>query len=53
MLPVGKIIYRKLQSSVDEKYFSVFSNIGTLVLLGISVLYVVTSTYNPFIYFQF
>ena len=53
MLPVGRIIYWNLQSSVDEKYFSVFSNIGTLVLLGTSVLYVVTSTYNPFIYFQF
>lgn len=53
MLPVGRIIYWKLQSSVDEKYFSVFSNIGTLVLLGTSVLYVATSTYNPFIYFQF
>lgn len=33
--------------------FALLENTVTLLLLGISVLYVVTGTYNPFIYFQF
>lgn len=53
MLPLGKAFYRKLQQKLSEQIFSVLSNLGTLLMFGICVLYVVTSTYNPFIYFQF
>lgn len=53
MLPAGKWIYRKLQRRLSERVFSVLGNLGTLLLFGVCVLYVVTGTYNPFIYFQF
>lgn len=38
---------------MPEAAFTVLENTGALVLFGISALYVVTGTYNPFIYFQF
>ena len=53
MLPIGKWLYRKLQRELPDGIFTMISNAGTLCLLGVSILYVVTSTYNPFIYFQF
>ena len=52
-LPIGKHLYYKIKESVPTGLFSVMQNVAIIVLFGISVLYVVTSTYNPFIYFQF
>lgn len=52
-LPLGKNICLWLQKKLPETLFTVLENIVTLLLLGISILYVVTGTYNPFIYFQF
>lgn len=53
MMPVGKQCYVILKEKMPETGFLVLENAATLILLGISVLYVVTGTYNPFIYFQF
>lgn len=53
MLPAGKKVYDALQKKIPEGIFMAAVNMGTLVLLGISIIYVVTGTYNPFIYFQF
>lgn len=52
-MPLGKIGYRKLQERMPETIFVCFENVIALAILGVSVLYVVTGTYNPFIYFQF
>lgn len=51
--PVGRKIYFWLQKRLSETLFTAAINLGALLLLGVSILYVVTSTYNPFIYFQF
>lgn len=53
MLPLGKRCYVFLQGKMSEIWFSLLENSVTLLLLAVSVLYVVTGTYNPFIYFQF
>lgn len=53
MMPLGKNCYLRLKEKMPEIPFLVLENFATLLLFGISVLYVVTGTYNPFIYFQF
>ena len=53
MLPFGRHCYFKLKEKLPETCFLIMENAATLILFGISILYVVTSTYNPFIYFQF
>ncbi len=53
MLPLGKRVGLWIKGKLSETAFTAVSNIFTLVLLGISIIYVVTGTYNPFIYFQF
>lgn len=52
-LPLGRICYQKIQARVPETVFVCVQNIAALAVLGVSILYVVTGTYNPFIYFQF
>lgn len=53
MTPMGKICYLWLKQKISENIFLAMENAVTLLLLGVSILYVVTGTYNPFIYFQF
>lgn len=53
MLPVGSRCYIALKEKMSETRFVLLENTVTLLLLGISIIYVVTGTYNPFIYFQF
>ncbi len=53
MLPAGKACFLRLKEKLPENGFICLQNIVTLALFGISVIYVVTGTYNPFIYFQF
>lgn len=53
MMPIGKKCYEWLKKKVPEGCFSLLENAVTILLFGVSILYVVTGTYNPFIYFQF
>lgn len=53
MLPLGKYFLLWLQKKLPETHFTLVENIGAVLLLGISAIYVITGTYNPFIYFQF
>lgn len=53
MTPIGKSCYLRVKQKISENVFLAMENFVTLLLLGISILYVVTGTYNPFIYFQF
>ncbi|MCM1125247.1 MAG: MBOAT family protein [Lachnospiraceae bacterium] len=53
MTPLGKYCYLWLKEKISENVFLVIENTVAILLLGISILYVVTGTYNPFIYFQF
>lgn len=53
MMPLGKRLYLWLQEKLPQTGFAILENTVTLLLFGISALYVVTGTYNPFIYFQF
>ena len=52
-LPVGKRIWKKIEERFPEFMQRMLCYVGTGVLLFISMMYVMTSTYNPFIYFQF
>lgn len=51
--PLGKYAYQYVRKKLPQTAFLAAENIGALILFGISALYVVTGTYNPFIYFQF
>lgn len=53
MLPQAKQAFYILKEKINEKTFTIVCNIGTIFLLILSIMYVMTSTYNPFIYFQF
>ncbi len=53
MMPWGSRCRLFVKERVSEIWFALLENAVTLLLLGVSVLYVVTGTYNPFIYFQF
>lgn len=53
MMPLGKRCYERVKNKLPESGFTLLENAVTLLLLGVSVMYVVTGTYNPFIYFQF
>ena len=53
VLPIGKNIWKKIEERIPELAQKLLCYMGTGVLLVISMIYVMTSTYNPFIYFQF
>lgn len=53
MLPLGKHLFLWLEKKLPQTVFTILENVTTLLLFGISAMYVVTGTYNPFIYFQF
>lgn len=55
---VGIIPWSSRLNSIREKRLNEYTyellcDMGTLLLLAIAIMYVMTSTYNPFIYFQF
>lgn len=50
--PTGKNVYLWVKGRLPE-WGAILENVLTLALLGIAAIYVVTGTYNPFIYFQF
>ena len=52
-LPIGKIVWEKICKNVPMLVQKIVSYLGTGILLIICMMYVMTSTYNPFIYFQF
>lgn len=49
MFPVGKLTKKIEQSEVGLA----LSNLWHLILLAISIIYIISSSYNPFIYFRF
>lgn len=51
--PVGMKGWKKLSVFLTTECRQILSYILTVVLLVLSMMYVMTSTYNPFIYFQF
>ena len=52
-LPIGKVFWSKVKEITSEWMQKIICYIGTGILLIICMVYVMTSTYNPFIYFQF
>ena len=48
--PIATIIKNKYK---EYKYFEVIKSIAVLILFLVSIIFVVNSTYSPFIYFQF
>lgn len=52
-LPAGKMVWKKIEKIFPELVQKILCYVGTGVLLLICMIYVMTSTYNPFIYFQF
>lgn len=53
MLPLGKNVWKSMKEWLPELAWKMLCYAGTGMLLVISMIYVMTSTYNPFIYFQF
>ena len=53
MLPAGKALSGRIKERMTPVSYQVLACISSAVLFMISILYVVTETYNPFIYFQF
>lgn len=53
MLPLLKKVVVQIEKKLNHNIFDLLCNVATIVLFVISIMYVVTSTYNPFIYFQF
>lgn len=52
-LPLNQYAKKKF-SILEGTYFKIIlMNIGTIILFFFSIMYVITSTYNPFIYFRF
>ena len=51
--PLGRYIYQYIRQKLPQSFFLLVENLTTLMLFCISAMYVVTGTYNPFIYFQF
>ena len=52
-LPFAKEWFLKLGERMNERSFTVLKNVLSLALFAVSVMYVVTGTCNPFIYFRF
>lgn len=50
---VHEIVYKKIKFVVDEWKIYLIKNIGMIVIFLISILRIISGTYNPFIYFQF
>lgn len=53
MLPLGKQLFDYLGKRIPPAAVVCVADIIALGMIGISMLYIVTGTYNPFIYFQF
>ena len=51
--PVAKNIYSLLKKKLPQIGFTILLNIGTLILFVVNTMYILTETYNPFIYFRF
>ena len=51
--PVAKNIYGLLKKKLPLVGFTVLLNAGTVVLFVVNTMYILTETYNPFIYFRF
>lgn len=51
--PILKNVWVKGTAGWNERLKQVFLEIATVLLLMLSIAYVMTTTYNPFIYFQF
>ena len=51
--PIARNIYSFLKSKLPQNGFTVLINLATLLLFAVDVLYILTETYNPFIYFRF
>lgn len=51
--PVGKQLVMVGKEKISATSYAVFSNIASLMIMGFAIIYMMTSTYNPFIYFQF
>lgn len=43
----------KLKKYIGNKYFEILTTIGISILFIVSIIFIVNSTYSPFIYFQF
>lgn len=51
--PIWRELKGKLAGILDKNVYTILGNIGIILMFGYSVIRVVSSTYNPFIYFQF
>lgn len=51
--PLGSYVYQFAKRKMPQTVFIMIENTAVLMLLVLSAIYVVTGTYNPFIYFQF
>ena len=46
-------VMRKINIIKDKNYYIIIKNIACLLMFGISICFLIGSTYNPFLYFRF
>ena len=52
-MPFGKRIYEKLKRNCNGKGFAVLNAAGAAVIIALSAAYLISGSYNPFLYFRF
>lgn len=53
MLPIGQFIHAKLVTVKNKKVYDLVLNTGSLVLFALSICFILSTKFNPFIYFRF
>ncbi len=48
--PLAKCVFKKIS---DKKYYGIIAGVLAIAALAVSVIYLVDSSYNPFLYFRF
>lgn len=52
-MPFGKKLYGKLKRKCSSKGFAALNAAGAAVLIALSAAYLISGSYNPFLYFRF
>lgn len=52
-MPWGKMLAEKVEGKLKPVIYTVIANVMSLMLFGLALVYLITGTYNPFLYFRF
>ncbi len=52
-MPLGKNAYARLEEGCSSKCFAVLNAAGAVLIIALSAAYLISGSYNPFLYFRF